>query len=118
MMVLGSMFYENTVVCGDVNLIDAIYGVRTSLFLTSQRMPAATMRTHTYTNENLSAWKIFTIDIFVSIFKTHSVVGEVVYYINDIYGGTLPVLKNEIGDFFLARLGTGGICDPPLQRRV
>ena len=45
------------------------------------------MRTHAYTNENLLAWKIFTIDIFVSIFKTHNVVGGVVYYINDIYGG-------------------------------
>ncbi len=76
------------------------------------------MRTHAYTNENLLAWKIFTIDIFVSIFKTHNVVGGVVYYINDIYGGTLPVLKNEIKDFFFARLGTGGICDPPLQRCV
>ena len=66
------------------------------------------MRTHAYTNENLLALKIFTIDIFVSIFKTHNVVGGVVYYINDIYGGTLPVLKNEIKDFFFARLGTGG----------
>ncbi len=27
--------------------------------------------------------------------------------INDKYGGTLPVLKNEIIDFFFARLGTG-----------
>ena len=42
MMVLGSMFYENTVVCWDVNCINDIYGGRTSLFLTSQRMPAAT----------------------------------------------------------------------------
>ncbi len=33
-------------------------------------------------------------------------------------GVTLPVLKNEIIDFFFARLGTGGIYDPPLQRRV
>ena len=99
--VLCSMLYRNSVVCGDVNCINDIYGGRTSLFLTSQRMPAATTYTHTYTNENLLAWKIFTIDIFVSIFKTHNVVGGVVYYINDIYGGTLPVLKNEIKDFFL-----------------
>ena len=30
-------------------------------------------------------------------------------WINDIYGATLPVLKNEIEDFFFARLGTGTI---------
>ena len=53
-MVSGSMFYENTVVCGDVNLIDAIYGGRTSLFLTSQRMPAATdAYTRLYNNVNI-----------------------------------------------------------------
>ena len=40
--VSGSMFYRNSVVFGDVNCINAIYGGRTSLFLTSQRMPAAT----------------------------------------------------------------------------
>ena len=30
-------------------------------------------------------------------------------WINDIYGATLPVLKNEIEDFFFTRLGTGTI---------
>ena len=42
MKVLGSILYRNSVVGEVVNLIDAIYGGRTSLFLTSQRMPAAT----------------------------------------------------------------------------
>ena len=42
-----------------------------------------------------------------SIFYIISVVGGVVNLIDDIYGGTLPVLKNEIIDFFFARLGTG-----------
>ena len=51
----------------------------------------------------------------VSIFYENNVVGGVVNYRHDIYGGTLPVLKNEIIDFFFARLGTGGIYDPPLQ---
>ena len=43
----------------------------------------------------------------VSILYKHNVVGGDVNYIDDIYGGTLPVLKNEIIDFFFARLGTG-----------
>ena len=29
--------------------------------------------------------------------------------LSDKYGATLPVLKNEIEDFFFARLGTGTI---------
>ena len=56
--------------------------------------------------------------VFGSILYLHSVVGGVVNFFDDIYGGTLPVLKNEIKDFFFARLGTGGIYDPPLQRRI
>ena len=44
---------------------------------------------------------------YSSIFYRHNVVGGVVNLIDDIYGGTLPVLKNEIIDFFFARLGTG-----------
>ena len=42
-----------------------------------------------------------------SIFYIISVVGGGVQCINDKNGGTLPVLKNEIIDFFFARLGTG-----------
>ena len=42
-----------------------------------------------------------------SIFYIISIVGGVVQCINDKNGGTLPVLKNEIIDFFFARLGTG-----------
>ena len=37
-----SILYKHIVVGEVVNLIDDIYGGRTSLFLTSQRMPAAT----------------------------------------------------------------------------
>ena len=37
---VGSIFYIISVVDGVVNLIDDIYGGRTSLFLTSQRMPS------------------------------------------------------------------------------
>ena len=43
----------------------------------------------------------------------HNVVALFVYSINIIYGGTLPVLKNEIGDFFFARLGTGSSIVTP-----
>ena len=36
-----------------------------------------------------------------SIFYIISIVGGVVNLIDDIYGGTLPVLKNEIEDVYL-----------------
>ena len=36
----GSIFYRHIVVGGVVNCIKYIYGGRTSLFLTSQRMPS------------------------------------------------------------------------------
>ena len=38
--VLVSIFYWHSVVGGFVNCTGVIYGVRTSLFLTSQRMPS------------------------------------------------------------------------------
>ena len=38
------IFYIHSVVGGVVNCFNSIYGGRTSLFLSSQRMPAATMR--------------------------------------------------------------------------
>ena len=44
---------------------------------------------------------------FGSIFYKVSVVGNNTYYMYTELGGTLPVLKNEIKDFFFARLGTG-----------
>ena len=44
---------------------------------------------------------------FGSIFYWHSVVGNDTYSIYTKLGATLPVLKNEIKDFFFARLGTG-----------
>ena len=48
----------------------------------------------------------------------HIVVVNVLQNINVITGGTLPVLKNEIGDFFFARLGTGRTlkCRPATSR--
>ena len=54
----------------------------------------------------------------VYIFYVHNVVGNDINFINVIYGGTLPVLKNEIGDFFFARLGTGRTlkCRPATTR--
>ena len=59
-------------------------------------------------------WKWF----MVSIFYEHNVVGEVVNYKYFIYGVTLPVLKNEIEDFFFARLGTGRTYRYSLRRNV
>ena len=47
-MVFGEMLYGCGVVGGVVNYINDIYGARTSLFLTSQRMPGATPLTHAY----------------------------------------------------------------------
>ena len=41
------------------------------------------------------------------MFYWHIVVGENTYFIYTKMGATLPVLKNEIKDFFFARLGTG-----------
>ena len=45
----GEILYWHNVVGGGVNYNYVIYGGRTSLFLSSQRMPAATMRLRTYT---------------------------------------------------------------------
>ena len=59
-------------------------------------------------------WKGF----MVSIFYEYSVVGGVVNYKYFIYGVTLPVLKNEIEDFFFARLGTGRTYRYSLRRNV
>ena len=55
------------------------------------------------------------VGVLGEIFYEHSVVGNNTYSIYSKMGGTLPVLKNEIKDFFFARLGTGGIYGPPLQ---
>ena len=105
---LGSILYIHSVVGGFINCTGVIYGVRTSLFLASQRMPSRYGRVHTHIQSNKSSLlKMFIGDIFDSIFYRYSVVGGVVNFIDDIYGGTLPVLKNEIIDFFFARLGTG-----------
>ena len=47
-MVLVSILYTHNVVGGVVNYINDIYGARTSLFLTSQRMSGVTMRTYAH----------------------------------------------------------------------
>ena len=52
------------------------------------------------------------------IFYIHNVVGGVVNYNYVIYGVTLPVLKNEIEDFFFARLGTGRTYRYSFRRNV
>ena len=94
---LGSILYIHSVVGGFVNLIDDIYGVRTSLFLTSQRMPSRYGCVHTHIQSNKSSLlKMFIGDIFDSIFCRYSVVGGVVNFIDDIYGGTLPVRKRNL----------------------
>ena len=53
-----------------------------------------------------------------SIFYWHSVVGNNTYYMCTKMGGTLPVLKNEIEDFFFARLGTGRTYHCSLRHNV
>ena len=52
---------------------------------------------------------------FVEISYVISVVVGNTYFIYTKMGVTLPVLKNEIKDFFFARLGTCGNYDPPLR---
>ena len=54
----------------------------------------------------------------VYIFYVHNVVALSTYSKHTKMGGTLPVLKNEIGDFFFARLGTGRTlkCRPATSR--
>ena len=55
---------------------------------------------------------------FGSIFYRFSVVGNDTYFIDTKMGGTLPVLKNEIEDFFFARLGTGRTYRCSLRHNV
>ena len=52
------------------------------------------------------------------IFYVINVVGGVVNDNYVIYGVTLPVLKNEIEDFFFARLGTGRTYRYSFRRNV
>ena len=84
------------------------YGGRTSLFLTSQRMPSRYGRVHMRIQSNKSSLRKCLSVIFLILYFIDTTLLVGVYKcINDIYGGTLPVLKNEIIDFFFARLGTG-----------
>ena len=59
----------------------------------------------------------YKIDV-VYIFYVHNVVALSTNSKHTKMGGTLPVLKNEIGDFFFARLGTGRTlkCRPATSR--
>ena len=59
----------------------------------------------------------YKIDV-VYIFYVHNVVALSTNSKHTKMGGTLPVLKNEIGDFFFARLGTGRTlkCRPATLR--
>ena len=84
---LGSILYIHSVVGGFVNLIDDIYGVRTSLFLTSQRMPSRYGCVHTHIQSNKSSLlKMFIGDIFDSIFYRYSVVGVNIYSMHSKMG--------------------------------
>ena len=47
------------------------------------------------------------IEGFGEMLYRHTVVGNNTYFTYTKMGATLPVLKNEIKDFFFARLGTG-----------
>ena len=51
---------------------------------------------------------------FWEMFNKHTVVVGNIYSMYTKMGVTLPVLKNEIKDFFFARLGTGGNYNPTL----
>ena len=74
MWFLVSILYTHSVVGGVLNHTGVIYGARTSLFLSSQRMPS---RYGCVCNcihlNNLSARRIFTNDIFGDIFYKHTV---------------------------------------------
>ena len=52
------------------------------------------------------------------IFYGHTVVGNNTYSIYTKMGATIPVLKNEIEDFFFARLGTGRTYHCSLRHNV
>ena len=78
------------------------------MFLTSQRMPSRYGRVHMRIQSNKSTLRNCLSVIFLILYFIDTTLLVGVYKcINDIYGGTLPVLKNEIIDFFFARLGTG-----------
>ena len=70
---LGLIFYLHSVIGRVVNFVDVIYGVRTSLFLTSQRMPSRYgCDCKAIQLMILSAQKISIGDIFCEIFYNHT----------------------------------------------
>ena len=84
-----SIFYRHIVVGGVVNCIKYIYGGRTSLFLTSQRMPSRyVLRLQVYRTvefigvENICVWYFWG-----DILYKHSVVGDNTYFIYTKMGG-------------------------------
>ena len=56
--------------------------------------------------------------VLVSIFYLYNVVCKNTYFTYTKMGATLPVLKNEIEDFFFARLGTGRTYRCSLRHNV
>ena len=84
----GSIFYWHNVVCEVVNFIDDIYGGRTSLFLTSQRMPSRYGRVQMLIQSNKSSLrKMFIGDIFDYRFYCNNVVGGGAYFMYTKMGG-------------------------------
>ena len=87
---LVSILYTHSVVGGVVNCTGVIYGVRTSLFHTLQRMPSRYGCDYKAIQLlTLSAQKISIGDIFVSILYRCSVVGNNTYFIYTKKGGAM-----------------------------
>ena len=128
-MDFGEILYGHNVV-GAVSTYAPIVitGGRTSLFLTSQRMPSRYGCVHkhlqlykrnNYIYVNVIIYVYMNTSavvcchnnesavFFSSILYGVSFVGNDTYFTYTKMGATLPVLKNEIRDFFFARLGTG-----------
>ena len=89
-MVLVSIFYRHSIVVTDLQYLNDKYGGRTSLFLTSQRMPSRYGCVHMRIQSNKSSLrKMFIGDIFDSIFYRYNVVGEDTYSMYTKMGGAM-----------------------------
>ena len=88
--VLGEIFYSHSVVGEVLQKSNVITGGRTSLFLTSQRMPSRYGCVHMRIQSNKSSLrKMFIGDIFDSIFYRYNVVGEDTYSMYTKMGGAM-----------------------------
>ena len=101
----GSIFYVISVVGGVVNCTGVIYGVRTSLFLTSQRMPSRYGGVHEYLQLYKRNNYIYVNVIIYVYIRTHRCL-YVVITTKVKYGGTMRLRMYAIGK----RLGVGNIC--------